>query len=178
MGRSRREATSPAPSIAPIRERVTVVGSPDDAFATFADGFATWWPRQASWSGDVLESIGIEPRVGGFLWERGPHGFRADFGRVQAWEPPHRLVFSWQVGPDRTPEPNPARASEVEVRFRALGDGRTRVELEHRGFERHGEGGEAYRDGMAADAGWPSLLRAYASALQRRSEAPWEGLTT
>jgi len=164
--------------IEPIRERVTVSGSPDDAFAAFTDGFGRWWPRAVSWSGDVLESIGIEPRVGGFLWERGPHGFRADFGRVQAWEPPHRLVFSWQVGPGRAPEPNPTRASEVEVRFRSVGDGRTRVELEHRRFERHGTGAAAYRKGMASGAGWPAILSAYAAALQRRSEAPWEGLTT
>ena len=163
--------------VEPVRERITVAAPPDEAFAAFTEELNRWWPRAASWSGDVLEAVGIEPRVGGFLWERGPHGFRADFGRVQAWEPPHRLVFSWQVGPDRAPEPNPARASEVEVRFRAAG-GKTRVELEHRGFERHGPGGAAYRDGMASADGWPGILEAYAAALQRRSEAPWEGLTT
>ena len=75
---------------------------------------------------------------------------------MTAWEPPRRLVFLWQIGPSREPVPDPARASEVEVRFE---DGR--VALEHRGFERHGEDAEAYRDGMGSAQGWPWLLERF-----------------
>jgi uncharacterized protein YndB with AHSA1/START domain len=164
-------------SIEPVHAAISVGVGIEDAFATFVDRFGSWWPRSSSWSGEALQSMTLEPRPGGLLSEHGPHGFRLDWGRIVAWEPPHRLAFTWQVAPDRTPEPNPSRASEVELRFRAANGG-TRVELEHRGFERHGAGAEAYRDGMASDDGWPRLLAAYAAAVQRRTEAPWEGLTT
>jgi uncharacterized protein YndB with AHSA1/START domain len=148
-----------------------------DAFATFTERMAAWWPPEATWSGGALQSIGIEPRVGGFCFERGPHGLRLDWGRVAAWEPPHRLVFSWQIGADRTPEPNPAHASEVEVRF-APDAGGSLVTLEHRGFERHAGDAAAYRDGMASERGWPRILDRYVAAVARRAEAPWEGLST
>ncbi len=69
------------------------------------------------------------------------------------WEPPHRLVFSWQISPERVPEPDPVKASEVEVRFTAEGLATTRVELEHRGFEHHGPGGDAYRAGLGSPEG-------------------------
>jgi uncharacterized protein YndB with AHSA1/START domain len=165
-------------AVDPVVHQLGVDVGVDDAFATFIDRFSAWWPRESSWSGDVLESMTLDPRPGGLLSEHGPHGFRLDWGRIIAWEPPHRLVFTWQLASDRTPEPNPARASEVEVRFVADGASRTRVELEHRAFDRHGDGAEAYRDGMASADGWPRILEAYAAAVRRRTEAPWEGLTT
>ncbi|HEX2844415.1 MAG TPA: SRPBCC domain-containing protein, partial [Candidatus Limnocylindria bacterium] len=107
---------------------------PEAAFGHFVDRFETWWPREYSWSGDALESIGIEPRVGGFCFERGPHGLRLDWGRVTAWEPPHRLGFSWQIEMDRTPQPIPAHASSVELRFEPAGAG-CWLTLLHSGFE-------------------------------------------
>jgi uncharacterized protein YndB with AHSA1/START domain len=84
---------------------------------------------------------------------------------VLAWEPPARLVLAWQIAPDRAPEPSPARTSEIEVRFQPSGPSATRVELEHRGFARHGEGGQAYRRGLASPAGWPFMLDRYATSL-------------
>ena len=169
--------TPPAPSVEPIRLSQQLPVPPADAFATFTERMAAWWPPDATWSREALESIGIEPRVGGFCFERGPHGLRLDWGRVTTWEPPHRLVFSWQIGPHRTPEPNPAHASEVEVRFDDDG-GASRMTLQHRGFERHGADAAAYRDAMASDAGWPHLLDRFRGEVARRIEAPWEGLTT
>jgi uncharacterized protein YndB with AHSA1/START domain len=166
-----------ATTVQPIRLSHRLPVSPADAFATFTARMEAWWPSEATWSGGVLESFGIEPRVGGFGFERGPHGLRLDWGRVTAWEPPHRLVFSWQIGADRTPEPNPAHASEVEVRFEPDGDG-TRFTLEHRGFERHAGDPAAYRDGMASNAGWPRILRRFLAVVERRAAAPWEGLST
>jgi uncharacterized protein YndB with AHSA1/START domain len=165
-------------TIHPIRHAVTVDLPAGDAFALFTDGLGTWWPQDYSWSGAVLEAIGIEPALGGKAYERGPYGMRLDWGRVLAWEPPGRLVFSWQIAPDRVPDPNPAHGSEVEVRFRESVPGTTSVELEHRGFERHGEDGAGYRDALAAPVGWPRILQGYVAKARRREAAPWEGLTT
>ena len=164
-------------SVEPIRitQRLPVPAA--DAFATFTERMAAWWPPSATWSGESLESIGIEGRVGGFCYERGPHGLRLDWGRIVAWEPPHRLAFSWQIGGDRTPVPSPARASEVEVRFEPDGPG-SRILLEHRGFERHDGDPVGYRDAMASPSGWPLILDRFRAVVARRVEAPWEGLTT
>ena len=155
-------AMTPHPDDA-VRAVTTVRAAPAEAFARFTDGLADWWPADYTWSQAVLETIAIEPGEGGMCFERGPHGFRIDWGRVLAWEPPHRLVFTWQIGPHRDPVPDPAAASEVEVGFSAA-EGGTRVTLEHRGFARHGEEGEAYREAMGSEAGWPLILDRFAAS--------------
>ncbi len=147
-----------------IRRTITVGAEAAHAFHVFTEGLATWWPRAYTWAGEVLGTIAIEPRAGGFCYERGPFGFRCDWGRVLAWEPPHRIVFTWQIGPDRVPQPDPERASEVEVRFTAV-DGGTRIELEHSGFDRHGDDAVKYRDAMDSEYGWPMILARYAEAV-------------
>jgi uncharacterized protein YndB with AHSA1/START domain len=143
--------------------------APDEAFALFTTGLGSWWPREFSWSQDVLEEIGMETHEGGFLYETGPHGLRLDWGRVLTWAPPGKLVFSWQISPERVPEPNPARASEVEVRFEPSGSG-CRVLLQHRGFERHGGDGDGYAE-MMRTQGWPLALERFAGAAAGRSGA-------
>jgi uncharacterized protein YndB with AHSA1/START domain len=148
----------PALPIEPIRLTRTVNVSVERAFAYFVDGMAQWWPPEYTWAGDVLEWIAIETRLGGRCYERGPHGFSLDWGRVLAWEPPNRLAFTWQISPARVPEPNPERASEIAVRFVAEGPETTRVEFEQLGFERHGENASAYRDALADEQGWPYIL--------------------
>jgi uncharacterized protein YndB with AHSA1/START domain len=153
-------------SVAPVTASVTVPAPPDRAFAVFTERFGTWWPREYTWSHDVLEEIGIESGAGGICFERGPHGLRCDWGRVLVWDPPARLAFTWQISPERVPVPDPSRASEVAVRFMAEGSG-TCVQLQHRGFERHGEGGTEYAKGMGSDEGWPLLLERYADAVVR-----------
>ncbi len=164
--------------IAPIRHEVTVDAPPEDAFAAFADGIGSWWPRDYTWSGQLLERIVIEPRVGGFCHEIGAGGMRLDWGRVTAWDRPRRLAFSWQVGPGRVPEVSPARASHVEVRFDPASSSGTRVTVTHDGWERHGAEGAAYRDTFEAAGAWPRMLEAYAATVARRDEAPWAGLST
>jgi uncharacterized protein YndB with AHSA1/START domain len=154
------------PGDEPIREAVTVPVPVDQAFAAFAD-LARWWPREYTWAADTLEDIGIKPREGGLCYERGPHGFTCHWGRILAWEPPTRLVITWQIAPDRVPEPNPAKASEVEVRFHPAEPSGARVELEHRALARHGDGADAYRQGMASPAGWPHILGRYAATVRR-----------
>ena len=143
---------------------MTVPVPAEAAFAAFAD-LAGWWPPEYTWAADTLEAIGIEPREGGHCFERGPHGFTLHWGRVLAWEPPARLVFTWQIAPDRVPQPNPARASEVEVRFHPAGEPATRVELEHRAFARHGQAGRGVPPGHGLPLGWPLLLDRYVAML-------------
>ena len=137
---------------------------PQFLFDVFALAMAQWWPPEYTWSGAPLEWIGMEPRVGGPCFERGPHGFRCDWGRVLLWQPPRRLVFTWQIGPTRVPEPDPERSSEVEVTFHPE-EGGTRVELEHRHVSRHGEGGDAYRAAMGSPEGWSLILERYSAPL-------------
>jgi uncharacterized protein YndB with AHSA1/START domain len=144
-----------------ISSTVEVPLSPEQAFQLFTEGLGSWWPREFSWSQDALEEIGMTTAKGGFLYEIGPHGFRIDWGRVLEWEPPDRLVFSWQISPARVPEPDPAKASEVEVRFEPAGNG-ARVELTHRAFERHGDGAAEYAEMMGAQ-GWPHTLQRFAA---------------
>ena len=147
----------------PLRASVSVPLPPDRAFELFAERLGDWWPREFSWSQDALEKIGIEPHAGGFAYERGPGGFTIHWGRVTAWDPPGRLVLLWQIAADRTPQPDPNRASEVEVRFVAE-DGGTRVDVEHRAWERHGEGAQEYRDGFEESGAWPYALEQFAKA--------------
>ncbi len=145
-------------------KRSTAVQVPvEQAFQFFISSFEEWWPAEFTWSQDVLEGITIESGVGGLCSELGPHGFRCDWGRLLVWEPPAHLVIAWQIAPSRAPEPNPAKASEVDVRFEAAGAGATRVTVQHRGFESHGGDWQAYRDGMAV--GWKHVLDAYSRAL-------------
>ena len=143
--------------------RVEVQVPPARAFAVFAEELGSWWPAKYSWSGEVLEEIGIEPQQGGLCFERGPHGFRCDWGRVLAWEPPDRLVLAWQISPRREPVPDPSKASEVEVSFEGSAGGGTAITLEHRRFERHGDEGAGYEEMLGSPQGWPFLLERYAA---------------
>ncbi|MGC1215234.1 MAG: SRPBCC family protein [Micromonospora sp.] len=151
-----------------LRSSLLAPASAEQAFAVFTGALADWWVREYTWSGpEALAELGIEPRAGGMLYEIGPYGFRSDWGRVLTWDPPRRLVFTWQIGPDRVPVPDPARASEVEVVFAPEGPDRTRVEVEHRDFDRHGEAAEGYR--KALTAGWHDLLCRYLATVVRRA---------
>lgn len=151
--------------IEPIRRELSVAKPVKEAFTGFVEGISKWWPSDYTWSQDGLEEIGIEARVDGRCFEIGPHDFHCDWGRVLHLEPPHRIVFTWQINPDRVPEPNPQKASVVEVLFTLEGSARTKVELKNHGFGNHGEGGLAYRAGMAASEGWSYILERYARFL-------------
>ncbi|HEY2067937.1 MAG TPA: SRPBCC family protein [Rhizomicrobium sp.] len=145
-----------------VRCRVNVAIPRARAFESFRHDIFHWWPQDETWSGESIEDIFFEGRKGGVLWERGPEGYRIDMARVLRWMPPEWIVLRWHVGPNRTPEPNPARASEVEIRFFDDGTGGTRIELEHRHFSRHGDGAEKYRARMGGEKGWPRILKNYA----------------
>jgi uncharacterized protein YndB with AHSA1/START domain len=149
--------------IEPLTASVTVGTPRERAFELFTEEMGTWWPREFSWSQDKLETIGIEPHADGFAYERGPRGFTLHWGRVKAWDPPARFVFTWQIAADRTPQPDPERSSEVEVRFHEE-NGATRVAVEHRDWERHGDGAREYRDGFERAGAWPYALERFAAA--------------
>ena len=156
-------------TIAPVRRSVFVKAPPERAFRVFTEGFASWWPKSHSVIDADQEAAYIEPEVGGRWYERGVDGAECDWGRVLAYEPPGRLVLSWLLNHEFEPDPDPSNASEVEITFTREGDG-TRVELEHRGFERRGEGGGAQvAESVAGEGGWSGLLVAYAEAAQASS---------
>jgi hypothetical protein len=149
--------------IAPVRKSVVVDATPREAFDTFTAGIDRWWPKSHGiGAAPVVESI-IEPRLGGRWFTRHADGSEAVVGHVSVWEPGERFVVSWEINADWKPDARIAFASEVEVRFSAAGAGQTRVDLEHRNFERMGqEPGEKMRNGV--DNGWPAILTLYATA--------------
>jgi hypothetical protein len=131
------------------------------AFEVFTEDIGSWFPRDYNLLDVEIAERVFEPRVGGQVYDRGTDGSECHWARVLAFEPLERLVISphWQIETDHN------RTSEVEVRFSPEGAGRTRVELEHRNIERHGEGWQGLRDALGSDNGWPGCLRAFAERL-------------
>jgi uncharacterized protein YndB with AHSA1/START domain len=140
-----------------------VVEAPiERAFSVFTDGFGTFKPREHNMlQVDIAETV-FEPHVGGHIYDRGVDGSECRWARVLAFEPPDRVVFSWDISPHWQIETDLDKTSEVEVRFIAEAPDRTRVELEHRNLDRHGSGWESARDGVAGDQGWPLYLDRFA----------------
>lgn len=150
-------------SIAPVRKSVLVQATPDRAFAVFTDGINRWWPKSHGIGTSPIKESIIEPFVGGRWYTPCEDGTEAVVGHVRIWEPGKRFVMSWEISAEWKPQPLAQFASEVEVRFIADGAGRTRVELEHRNFERMGTAaGEKMRSGV--DGGWPGLLELFVKA--------------
>jgi uncharacterized protein YndB with AHSA1/START domain len=150
-------------SAAAVRRSVTVQGPPEHAFAVFTEGLSAWWPLDGYTIGaQPAAAAVIEPRAGGRWFERAADGSETDWGRVLVYEPPHRLVLSWEITPDWRHDA--AIATEVEVTFAARDGDRTRVELEHRGLETYGDQAEQMRGIFESEGGWGSLLQRYATA--------------
>jgi uncharacterized protein YndB with AHSA1/START domain len=144
----------------------TVVNaSRERAFTFFTEEIGKWWnPDHHIIEAELAEMV-FEPRVGGNIYDRGVDGSECRWSRVLAFEPPDRVVFSWDINAQWQIETDPAKASEVEVRFLAECPGTTRVELEHRHLDRHGEGWEAHRDAVGSPGGWPAGIEEFAKAL-------------
>ena len=151
---------------ATVRQEIVVAAPVDRAFRVFTEQMDKIKPREHNMLGVDIEATVFEPRAGGRIYDRGTDGSECEWASVIAYEPPDRVVFSWNVSPHWQVETDPARRSEVEVRFIADGAERTRVELEHRHLDRHGDGWEGLRDGVAAPDGWPLYLGRYADLLR------------
>lgn len=141
------------------------------AFSVFTGEMGRWWPLENTFANavsgrpDTLAAIVIETFEGGRWFERATDGRETDWGRVVAYEPPNRLVLTWQITPKGQPEPDPSRASILEIRFLSEGISTTRVELTHRDFARHGPEGAAIRhEAMESAGGWTKFLERYATA--------------
>lgn len=151
-----------SPAVEPIRKSVVVNASAARAFALFTERFDAIKPREHNLLAVPIAETIFEPHVGGHIYDVGLDGSRCEWSRVLVFDPPLRIVFSWDIGPTWQLESDPRRTSEVEVRFIAESDDRTRVELEHRHLERHGDGWRSVAEGVEGDAGWPLYLRRYA----------------
>ena len=146
--------------IAPVRKTVTVQTTPDQAFEVFTARIDRWWPKTHNIGTAPIRETIIEPFVGGRWYTKCEDGTDVVVGHVRVWQPAERFVVGWEINAQWKPDARVALSSEVEVRFLAEGSG-TRVELEHRNFERMGAvDGETMRNNV--NGGWPTLLELFA----------------
>jgi uncharacterized protein YndB with AHSA1/START domain len=153
-----------------VRKQVVVNASITHAFAAFTERFGDFKPPEHNLLRAPIAETVFEPRVGGHIYDRATDGSECRWARILAYEPPHRVVFSWDIGPQWQVETDPALTSEVEVRFVPDGPNRTRVELEHRHLDRHGPGWRSVADGVDNDQGWPLYLARYAALFQNENQ--------
>jgi uncharacterized protein YndB with AHSA1/START domain len=143
-----------------VRKTLVVDCAPEHAFAVFTRNMGRWWPATHHVGATPFRDVIVEPRSGGRWYEINAEDEEGQWGHVLAWEPPQRVVLSWHLGTTFAYDPDLAHASELDIRFHAAGDNRTRVEFEHRHIERHGEGYEKLRDVL--DGGWVGILDEFA----------------
>jgi uncharacterized protein YndB with AHSA1/START domain len=155
-----------------VRRSIVVEAPIEVAFEVFTEQFDLVKPRDHSLLAvEIAESV-FERRVGGCLYDRGVDGSECRWARVLAYEPPRRFVISWDISPQWQIETDLENTSEVEVRFVADADNRTRVELEHRNLDRHGGEWRALRDGVGGDGGWPLYLQRFAQLIGGADRLP------
>ncbi len=159
--------TQSATTTTAVRRQIVVNAPITEAFKVFTDRFGDFKPREHNLLRAPIAETVFEPRVGGNIYDRAVDGTECRWARVLVFEPPNRVVFSWDISPRWQIETNLDLTSEVEVRFVAETPGRTRVELEHRNLDRHGFGWESVRGGVDAEAGWSLYLQRYAALLER-----------
>jgi uncharacterized protein YndB with AHSA1/START domain len=150
--------TEPSPVVLKV---VVVNAEPEHAFAVFTENMGQWWPKEHHIGESRLVAVVVEPRNGGRWYEKDEDGSECEWGRVLVYEPPRRLILSWHLNGDFEFVADSARASEVEVRFISENPGKTKVELEHRNFERHGESGDRLRTQVDQPGGWSYILESY-----------------
>jgi uncharacterized protein YndB with AHSA1/START domain len=147
-----------------IRKSISVKVPAERAFSVFVENMEAWWPATHHIAANPFQAIFVEPRKGGRWYERDAQGNDCQWGYVLAWDPPQRVTFSWHLGADWKFNPDPAHASEVEIRFIAESPSLTRVELTHSAFERHGAGYEQLFTTMNGPGAWDTTLAEYAKA--------------
>ena len=154
-------------SAAPVRQSVVVEAPIERAFKVFTEDFGRFKPPEHNLLAVPIAETVFEPRVGGHIYDRGTDGSECRWARVLAYEPPNRVLLSWDISPRWQIESDPEKTSEWEVRFIAETAHRTRIELEHRKLDRHGDGWESVQEGVSGDQGWPLYLRRYADLFTR-----------
>jgi uncharacterized protein YndB with AHSA1/START domain len=147
-----------------VRTATTVQAPIERAFSVFTEGIASWWPPTHHILQAELAEMVFEPFEGGHVIDRGVDGSECRWARVLSYEPPRRVVISWDINPRWQVETDPERTSEVEIRFTSEAPDRTRVELEHRHLNRHGDGWESMRDAVGSPEGWN--LRSFSAAAE------------
>jgi uncharacterized protein YndB with AHSA1/START domain len=148
-----------------VRASIVVEAPIDRAFSIFTDDIGSWFPREYNLLDTEIAERVFEPRVGGHVFDRGTDGSECHWARVLAYQPPRRVVISWDISPRWQIETDPDKTSEVDVRFIAEGPERTRVELEHRNLDRHGEGWEQTRESVGGEGGWAGCLRGFSERI-------------
>jgi uncharacterized protein YndB with AHSA1/START domain len=146
-------------SVDPLRLSFDIECPVDHAFAVWTEHLSSWWPKGHSASGNRETVVTLEPELGGRIFERTPDGTEIDWGEITAWEPPHRLGYLWHIGRNRT------EATDVELIFADRGDGKTRLEIVHSGWDRLGSEGSSWRE--ANTNGWTTLIPAFAATAER-----------
>jgi uncharacterized protein YndB with AHSA1/START domain len=149
---------------APVRKSLHVMAPPDRAFRVFTAGMARWWRPEHHIAPTPFVDIILEPRVGGRWFEKDKDGAECEWGKVLAWEPPHRLILAWQLDGDWKYDPD--FVTELDMRFTPESGG-TRVELEHRDLEKYGEKAAAVRASLDTIEGWNGALAQFARTLEK-----------
>jgi uncharacterized protein YndB with AHSA1/START domain len=151
-----------------VRKVLSVKAPPDVAWRVFTQQLGAWWPLDNYKIGKAkaVDAV-IEPREGGRWYERGDDGSTCDWGRVLAWEPPKRLVLSWDINADWQPDPN--LKTEIEIRFVPEGKDGTRVELEHRHLDRYGARRDEMRRVFETEGDWGRLLQMFADTAAKQT---------
>jgi hypothetical protein len=152
---------------APVRKSIVVRVGQERAFEVFFEEFDAWWPRSHHIGKSPMKKAIVEGKRGGRCYTQQEDGTDCDWGTVLVWDPPRRAVWAWQIDGKWQYQPDLAKSSEVEVRFTALGDGSTRVDLEHRHLARHGDDANAIRTAIESPNGWGGLLDLYAAQVER-----------
>lgn len=161
----------PSETLAPVLKSVVVNASQEKAFRIFTEFFGGWWPSTHHIGKQPFETAILEGKVGGRWYERAADGSECEWGRVIAWDPPSKVAMSWHIQSDWRYDPDESKASELEVRFIAESPVSTRVELEHRNLERHGDGAAQMRESV--NGGWVVVVEQY---MKFANEHTGEGL--
>jgi uncharacterized protein YndB with AHSA1/START domain len=151
----------------PVRKSITVRATQERAFRAFFEEFDGWWPRSHHIGKSPMKRAVIEGKVGGRCYSEQVDGTDCEWGTVLVWDPPRGAVWAWQIDGKWQYEPDLTKSSEVEVRFTALDEGSTRVDLEHRHLWRHGADANAIRTAIDSPGGWGTLLDQYAAHVDR-----------
>jgi uncharacterized protein YndB with AHSA1/START domain len=144
--------------IEPLRLSFVIGCSPEHAFEVWTTRVSTWWPKAHSVSGSPDTLVVLEPHLGGRLFERTPDGVEVDWGEITLWSPPLRLGYLWHIHRDRSD------ATDVELTFVDLGNGTTRLDIVHSGWERLGAEGASWRE--ANTGGWSALMPNFVAAAE------------